>query len=361
MSVLYLLTTIFTVLSILVMCVVDGRKTVRISHRSTLTARKYTTLEWFVILFCQGMGAGLIASAPTDIGRWISSSYITPILLWTLLAWSFYAMYGIWYMKHKEHKLTKWLNLLSYISGISVSLSITANYISNYLKLSPIFTTVIIITFVILLAFLSVLKELYVKYSIINMILFGCAMLLLLVSQKSIPSNFRLYENFFADISSASSIGTIAWWISWAPICGSLLADISEGISIRRYFVGSIFLPSLLTIFWMLLCTFAPRFGIPNYNAFGIFTFVLMSITLVMFMTTTIDTSSIVVLNDLLETYNKKHIAVLLAGLFATALIFAVSKFAFALNEIAAVPLAIFIAFIVFSYFRRDRKREFLF
>lgn len=41
------------------------------------------------------------------------------------------------------------------------------------------------------------------------------------------------------------------WWISWSPFVGMFIARISRGRTIREFIVGVLFVPTLLTFFWM--------------------------------------------------------------------------------------------------------------
>lgn len=44
------------------------------------------------------------------------------------------------------------------------------------------------------------------------------------------------------------------WWIAWAPFVGIFVARISRGRTIREFIAGVLFVPTLVTFFWM--CTF---------------------------------------------------------------------------------------------------------
>jgi len=57
-----------------------------------------------------------------------------------------------------------------------------------------------------------------------------------------------------SDSSSWKSEWTIfywGWWISWAPFVGIFIARISKGRSIREFVAGVLFVPTLLTFFWL--------------------------------------------------------------------------------------------------------------
>jgi choline/carnitine/betaine transport len=41
------------------------------------------------------------------------------------------------------------------------------------------------------------------------------------------------------------------WWISWAPFCGLFMAKISRGRTLREFILGTLFIPSLYSFFFM--------------------------------------------------------------------------------------------------------------
>src|SRR5699024_7688712 len=41
------------------------------------------------------------------------------------------------------------------------------------------------------------------------------------------------------------------WWIAWSPFVGSFIAQISKGRTVREFILGVIFVPSIISIFWM--------------------------------------------------------------------------------------------------------------
>lgn len=44
-----------------------------------------------------------------------------------------------------------------------------------------------------------------------------------------------------------------AWWIAWAPFVGMFVARISRGRTIREFVLGVMFVPTLLTFFWLVV------------------------------------------------------------------------------------------------------------
>ncbi|SJZ30344.1 glycine betaine uptake BCCT transporter [Selenihalanaerobacter shriftii] len=42
-----------------------------------------------------------------------------------------------------------------------------------------------------------------------------------------------------------------AWWIAWTPFVGGFIARISRGRTIREFVVGTLFLPTLVSFFWL--------------------------------------------------------------------------------------------------------------
>ncbi len=49
----------------------------------------------------------------------------------------------------------------------------------------------------------------------------------------------------------AWTIFYLAWWISWSPFVGMFIARISKGRTIREFIVGVLFIPTLISFFWL--------------------------------------------------------------------------------------------------------------
>ena len=42
-----------------------------------------------------------------------------------------------------------------------------------------------------------------------------------------------------------------AWWIAWSPFVGMFIARVSKGRTIREFVLGVLFVPTLMTFFWI--------------------------------------------------------------------------------------------------------------
>ena len=73
--------------------------------------------------------------------------------------------------------------------------------------------------------------------------------------------------NFFPDsLRLAASDGSVnwiqdwrvfywAWWLSWAPFVGFFIARISRGRSVRQFIMGTMIVPTVVSIFWFAACS----------------------------------------------------------------------------------------------------------
>ena len=73
--------------------------------------------------------------------------------------------------------------------------------------------------------------------------------------------------NFFPDsLRLAASDGSVnwiqdwrvfywAWWLSWAPFVGFFIARISRGRSVRQFIIGTMIVPTVVSIFWFAVCS----------------------------------------------------------------------------------------------------------
>ena len=73
--------------------------------------------------------------------------------------------------------------------------------------------------------------------------------------------------NFFPDsLRLAASDGSVnwiqdwrvfywAWWLSWAPFVGFFIARISRGRSVRQFIIGTMIVPTVVSIFWFAACS----------------------------------------------------------------------------------------------------------
>lgn len=67
---------------------------------------------------------------------------------------------------------------------------------------------------------------------------------------KVIPDSFAVGAYADSDWYGTWTIFYWAWWVAWAPFCGTFIARISRGRTIREFMAGVLIVPALLTLVW---------------------------------------------------------------------------------------------------------------
>ena len=145
----------------------------------------------------------------------------------------------------------------------------------NYLfgiELNAVNKVIVIIT-ITTVALFSVLRGLNAgirRLSELNIFLAICLCCFIYFFSPSVEiltNSFKYTVNFLRDLPALSNwIGrtdsdflhgwTIfywAWWISWSPFVGMFIARVSRGRTIREFIFGTIFVPSMISVFWLSL------------------------------------------------------------------------------------------------------------
>jgi BCCT family betaine/carnitine transporter len=168
------------------------------------------------------------------------------------------------------------LAVIAALFGLATSLGLGAKQASSglsYLFSFPdtLSTQLFIIVGVTLLATISVIRGLKSGVKVLSNINLALALLLMLAvivlghGWSFIPLMTDTANAYLQNIVPLSDwIGreddtfyhgwTIfywAWWISWSPFVGLFIARISKGRTVRAFLVSVLFVPTLLTLFWM--------------------------------------------------------------------------------------------------------------
>jgi glycine betaine transporter len=275
---------------------------------------EFPLLTWFAMLFCAGMGIGIVFWGVAEP----SSHYYNPpigpgstpeaaklalrysFFHWGLHPWGIYTMVALCLAYFQFRKLDPGLishscrSLLgnkvdgpighaidiiavcATVFGVATSLGFGAIQISGGLSYlfnisNSITTQLLLIVAVTVLFLLSAQTGLQrgIKYlSNINMVLAISLLLFLLLMG---PTNFiievftstlgRYLQNLptmslnlapFKDSSWIQNWTLFywAWWIAWAPFVGSFIARISKGRTVREFVLGVLLVPSLFCAFW---------------------------------------------------------------------------------------------------------------
>jgi len=275
---------------------------------------EFPLLTWFAMLFCAGMGIGLVFWGVAEPN---SHYYAPPIgpgetpeaarlalqytfFHWGLHPWAIYTMVALCLAyfqfrkgvpglislacrpllgKHAEGALGASFDIIAVFAtvfGVATSLGFGAVQISGGLSYlfgipNTLATQLILIAIVTFLYMLSAQTGIQrgIKYlSHLNMVL---ALSLLLFLLTLGPTHFiinvfvstlgRYIQNLptmslnlvpFADSTWVHdwTLFYWAWWIAWAPFVGTFIARISKGRTVREFILGVLLVPTLFCAFW---------------------------------------------------------------------------------------------------------------
>lgn len=272
---------------------------------------EYSTLSWFAMLFCAGMGVGLVfwgVSEPVShyistLGGGASSdtaadfAFKSVFMHWGIHPWSCYAVVGlaIAYFKFRKNKsimisstvsnvigsrivlkIVDFLAVFATVAGIVTSLGLGSLQVSSGLNLfvdlpNNMYTQIIIVavvTCIFIFSAVSGINKGVKLLSNINLFLaiFLTSLCFVVGPHIEILNNLvhgvGLYLNeFIKDSLNISSYGDNswtyswrvfywAWWIAWAPFVGIFIARISKGRTIREFVLGVVLAPTLASIIW---------------------------------------------------------------------------------------------------------------
>ncbi|MEH6452177.1 MAG: BCCT family transporter [Psychromonas sp.] len=167
------------------------------------------------------------------------------------------------------------LAVLATMFGLATSLGLGAQQAAS--GLSHVFgidngisTQLLFVVFVTILAIISVMRGMNggVKLlSNINMIAAFALLVFVLIATFSIvlkylPVTIMGYIENIIPLSNPHgreddawmhgwTIFYWAWWISWSPCVGMFIARISKGRTIKEFLLGVLFIPTIITLFWM--------------------------------------------------------------------------------------------------------------
>ncbi|RMH10017.1 MAG: BCCT family transporter [Nitrospirae bacterium] len=275
---------------------------------------EFPLLTWFAMLFCAGMGIGLVFwgvaepsahfyNPPTGVGETPRAARLAlqyALFHWGLHPWAIYTMVALClaYFQFRKKKaglisqscqpvlgqrvdgplgyLIDTLAVFATVFGVATSLGFGAIQISG--GLSYLFG--ISNTFVTQLSLIVVVTALYmasaqtglqrgIKYlSNLNMVLAVTLMafLLLLGPTQFILEVFTTSLGRYLQHLPTMSLNLApfedstwihnwtlfywAWWIAWAPFVGTFIARISKGRTVREFIAGVLLVPTVFCALW---------------------------------------------------------------------------------------------------------------
>ncbi len=275
---------------------------------------EFPLLTWFAMLFCAGMGIGLVFwgvaeptahyyAPPVGVGKTpeaASLAFRYSFLHWGLHPWGIYTMVALCLAYFQFRKGAPGLisagcrpifgervngrigqtidifAVFATVFGVATSLGLGAIQISgglSYLFQLPntVGAQLVIIVIVTVLFLVSALTGIQrgIKYlSNLNMVLAVSLMGFLLVLG---PTSFIMdvftsaLGDYIHDLPKMSlylapfddsgwlydwTLFYWAWWIAWAPFVGTFIARISRGRTVREFVLGVLFVPTLFCAFW---------------------------------------------------------------------------------------------------------------
>ena len=274
------------------------------------TKPEHSTFSWLAMLFCAGMGVGLVFwgiseplshySKPMNGIEAYSAesaafSFKMSFMHWGLHPWAAYAVVGLslayfQFKKKKKSLISETINvkkkfikgmidglaIFATIAGVVTSLGLGVLQINRGLEylfgmpdnINVQIGIILIISLVFILSAVSgvnrgvkLLSDINVIVALIVLIICFCVANKINVLNNLIQGIGGYLYGFAKDslnISAYSDNSWIynwhvfywAWWIAWAPFVGGFIAKISKGRSVREFIWGVVFVPTMASVIW---------------------------------------------------------------------------------------------------------------
>ncbi|GEM79483.1 BCCT family transporter [Vibrio superstes] len=278
---------------------------------------EYSVMSWIAMLFAAGMGIGLMFWSVAEPVAYFTGWYETPLNVeantpeaaklalgatmyhWGLHPWAIYGVVALslaFFAYNKGLPLSirsifypilgdrAWgwpghivdiLAVLATLFGLATSLGLgaqqAASGIQHVFGIDAGFgLQVAVISFVTLLAIVSVMRGMHggVKLvSNINMIIAFVLLMFVLfigyhVTFGSIATTLTAYVENIIPLSNPHgrddeawfqgwTVFYWAWWISWSPFVGMFIARVSKGRTVRQFMTAVLIVPTTVTLIWM--------------------------------------------------------------------------------------------------------------
>lgn len=272
---------------------------------------EYSNKSWFAMLFCAGMGVGLVFWGVSEpISHYINPlgceggtidaskfAFRTVFMHWGIHPWACYAIVGLTvaYFKFKREKsglisstisnvitnrivlkIVDFLAVFATIAGIVTSLGLGVLQVNsglNYLmnvpnNVSIQIVIIVLVTIIFIISAVSGINKGVKLLSNVNLILaiFLTVFCFLIGPKLDILNNLTsglggYLSNIIQDSLAIETYGDNswlsswrifywAWWVAWAPFVGIFIARISKGRTIREFILGVVLAPTLASIIW---------------------------------------------------------------------------------------------------------------
>ena len=244
--------------------------------------REFSNFSYFNILFCLGMGVGLVTYGFTEVNFLatypeVRNPYSLVLHHWTLVPWCLYSAFTIFEIYQAKYNfLPNWLvKIKDYLYatlmmiGIGISFVLGVTTLSNgieYLfgvKIPSILLVVVLASLVTTSLLLGLHRGIKNFSNVCNILFLIFSVIVIasvpLESYKLIPSIFSSYfTDFFYNhlphsgaVQSDWTVYYWIWWLSWVPFVSGFIPTVSKGRSIRSVVAYTVLFPVILSTIFM--------------------------------------------------------------------------------------------------------------
>lgn len=296
---------ICTIASVALVLSKHGKRVVWLPDQHKAIKNKFS---YMAMLACTFTGVYLVGSFPAELqntyGTWNAD------LFYTIGQTSLMLIAGIYSLATYKAKKSTVLNIASIIIGLSTSIPMAATTILaplNFDGIGRIATIVIVIGLIVVLAMISIKKNLLVRYSRINIIMF-------IITSIALFTTITTYDNSMVDMTKVLPFqGMINaepwqewltnpyWWyfeatvVSWSVFCGRFVAYCSNGYSVKSIIKYGTFSLVTLTVVWHIV---SAATGYTLSFSRGPVIYALTALTMLAFAVTSLDSATKTLVND---------------------------------------------------------------
>lgn len=282
-----------------------GKRIVWLPDQHKIIKSKFS---YMAMLACTFTGVYLVGSFPAELqntyGTWNAD------LFYTIGQTSLMLIAGIYSLATYKEKKSTVLNIMSIIIGLSTSIPMAATTILSPLKIEGkgrIVSIVVVIGMVVVLATISIKKNLLVRYSRINILMF-------IITSIALFTTISTYDNSMVDMSKVLPFQGMLnvepwqewlinpyWWyfeatvVSWSVFCGRFVAYCSNGYSVKSIIKYGTFSLIVLTVIWHVV---SAATGYTLSFSRGPIIYVLTALTMLAFAVTSLDSATKTLVND---------------------------------------------------------------
>lgn len=296
---------ICTIASVALVTSKHGKRVVWLPDQHKVIKSKFS---YMAMLACTFTGVYLVGSFPSELqntyGTWNAD------LFYTIGQTSLMLIAGVYSLATYKARKSTVLNIASIIIGLSTSIPMAASTILaplNFDGVGRIATIVIVIGLIVVLAMVSIKKNLLVRYSRINIIMF-------IITSIALFTTITTYDNSMVDMTKVLPFqGMINaepwqewlinpyWWyfeatvVSWSVFCGRFVAYCSNGYSVKSIIKYGTFSLIALTVVWHVV---SAATGYTLSFSRGPVIYVLTALTMLAFAVTSLDSATKTLVND---------------------------------------------------------------